>query len=421
MEKIFLLLFVVLGTPNCFAGPLIEDLPAGQWYEVPQSKLSDSGAIPNPAPPGVTGIRSIMSAWNGGVYDSRRDRLLVTGGGHWDYSGTEVYAFSLVNMTWERITDPYGYNEQPRYKSEEEGRTAIKTGKTDSPLYRRLYYDDGTPVSRHVYGSIDYDANTDSLYIFGGRAIWATKGDPDPESVYRLDLDFTKNTNKKWKRIANQDIPADYGVIAVFDPNSGHFFIKGGGGGRDTCKTSIKIGSSCYFITEYDPVNQTSTRRYEERFGSIYLSGTIDTKRHLFIIAGTMFAKPLLVFWDLSQNGLLQRKVVKNTGDTSWIRGAPNPGLQYDPVTDSIVLWRGGTNIYQGKFNLDLSEIKWTKLTSLNIDKIQENTNGLKPKNGVYGRFRYSPKYNAFIVVNSIYENVFIYKLSPETTAQSED
>ncbi len=74
----------------------IDRLNPGEWYRVPNSHLS--AVLPNPIPAGNTGPPSLMIAWNSGAYDTTRDRLLIWGGGHKDYSGNELYAFNVNSL-----------------------------------------------------------------------------------------------------------------------------------------------------------------------------------------------------------------------------------------------------------------------------------------------------------------------------------
>ena len=76
----------------------------GCWYEVSHSNLRPY--IPSPVPWGDAGPSSIMLAWSGGTLDTKRNRLLVWGGGHGDYAGNELYAFDLNNLQWSRIWGP---------------------------------------------------------------------------------------------------------------------------------------------------------------------------------------------------------------------------------------------------------------------------------------------------------------------------
>src|SRR6185436_13027501 len=75
------------------AGP-IENLQPGEWYRVPNSALRTVVPIPTPAGDPA----NVIAAWSGGTFDTRRDRLLVWGGGHADYGGNEIYAFEIATL-----------------------------------------------------------------------------------------------------------------------------------------------------------------------------------------------------------------------------------------------------------------------------------------------------------------------------------
>ncbi len=72
-------------------GELITLLP-GEWYEFPNSALNAS-AVAYVTGSGSAGaistnrkVAGTLDAWSGGAYDSRRNRLLSHGGGHWWYA-----------------------------------------------------------------------------------------------------------------------------------------------------------------------------------------------------------------------------------------------------------------------------------------------------------------------------------------------
>lgn len=90
-----------------------------------------------------------MSAWSGGDYDTKRDRLIVWGGGHMDYGGNELYTFDIVTMKWRNENNP---------------NTTLTIDK-NSP--ESAYYMDGTPVSRHTYNYIKYVPYLDLFCSFG--------------------------------------------------------------------------------------------------------------------------------------------------------------------------------------------------------------------------------------------------------------
>ncbi len=126
------------------AGP-IEDLRPGEWYEVPNSHLLDVGADPTELNLSGSISRGLMAAWSGGVFDTKRDRLIIWGGGHNDYGGNELYAFDVNLLRWLRLTEP-----------------------TPNPNRCQEVNSDGTPVARHTYNGLAYIANGDRCFAFGG-------------------------------------------------------------------------------------------------------------------------------------------------------------------------------------------------------------------------------------------------------------
>src|SRR3990172_7447090 len=64
----------------------IDNLSPGEWYQIPSSKLNQSGVFPPPGVPLGNGP-DFFFQWSGGAYDTKRDRLIIWGGGHADYGG----------------------------------------------------------------------------------------------------------------------------------------------------------------------------------------------------------------------------------------------------------------------------------------------------------------------------------------------
>jgi len=96
---------------------------------------------------GGGGPGNVIGAWCSGVLDTKRNRLVVWGGGHNDYYGNEVYAFDISTFTWHRLNDP----------------SPIKDKNICGP-----YNPDSTPVSRHTYGGLAYIAHADRFFGLGG-------------------------------------------------------------------------------------------------------------------------------------------------------------------------------------------------------------------------------------------------------------
>src|SRR5688500_7691274 len=112
LKTAFLVLFIFLVnfiSFDAFAGPL-DTLQPGQWYEVPNSKIRPH--LPSPVPAGNP--VSIITAWNGGFFDSARNRYVVMGGGHGDYAGNEIYGFNLETFQWSRLWGPTPNSQIPQ-------------------------------------------------------------------------------------------------------------------------------------------------------------------------------------------------------------------------------------------------------------------------------------------------------------------
>ena len=94
-------------TPGADIDKDLELLKPGQWYEIPNSSLKESGVIPNPSPPGNSGAQAVIGAWSSGAYDSKRKQLVIWGGGHEDYAGNEIYAFDFKDLQLEKTVGPH--------------------------------------------------------------------------------------------------------------------------------------------------------------------------------------------------------------------------------------------------------------------------------------------------------------------------
>jgi len=135
----------------------LEKLRPGEWYEAPDSKLSVSEVWPpRPTPPGDPA--AIIKAWSGGTYDTKRDRLILHGGGHGDYAGNELYVFDVNTFKWSR---PWG-------PSKEVPNIGLQPDGLD-------VYPDGSPASVHTYDGVVYLPVQDKLWR-GGGSLWSGSG-----------------------------------------------------------------------------------------------------------------------------------------------------------------------------------------------------------------------------------------------------
>ncbi len=355
-----LVLWAIIQTNNAFGGP-IEDLKPGEWYEVPNSNLS--AVLPHPTPPGYSGPQSVITAWNGGAYDTKRDRLIVWGGGDGDYGGNEIYIFDLNTLKWSRMWGP------------SEAIPPVGSSCTET-------YSDGNPASRHTYGGLQYLPNVDAFFSHGGCLYCGGGGTSEATWVFNF-------AASQWSQKANlpQGDDCELGVVTGYDPRTGHVFM----------------ASPTWELTEYNPTANTWRKRGDNSIRSDGKTATIDTKRNKFVVVGS----GIVYVYNLKPTGTLIRQTLMTTGDATMVN-ARYPGLDYDPISDRIVAWHGGKYVY----TLDMDSRTWTKISPAPTNLIIPTQ---APSQGTHGRWRYVPSKNVFITVNSVEENVFIYRLSPGT------
>ncbi len=350
---------VLLATQAQALAAAIDNLKPGEWYRVPNSRMD--AVAPDVIPPGSVGVRGVMDAWNGGVYDSIRDRLVVWGGGHNDYSGNELYAFDVNSETWTRLTEPSNPVE-PEVK----------------------YYPDGLPASRHTYNSLVFAPNVDLFLSMGMGAGYGPTGYSSGRNIDAFDF----NTNTWSPNIAVLPDDADrLAGISAYDPATGSVWVHSTlSGGR---------------LVKFDPVTRTSST-YTFTAMEYYGTAAIDPTRHIMVSIGGYDGRQFLV-WDLDNPGAPPTSP-STSGDT-FLESKNAPGFAFDPVSGKFVGWDGGTSVYL----LDPDTWNWTR-----VDAASSNTvSPTEPEaRGTYGRFRYIPSKNAFIVVNRTNEDVYYYKLT---------
>jgi hypothetical protein len=345
--------FVALLSCIVFAG-VIEDLKPGEWYEVPNSNLT------RVAPSGYSA--NVMAPWSGGAFDTKRDRLIVWGGGHGDYVGNEIYVFDLNTLQWSRLNNP-----------------------SNPPAKDVAYAADGGPCSRHTYNYIQYLPTIDKFASFGGAGFWQS-GQTGTSHTDAFDFD-----SLKWSALA--DVPSrayGIGAFSAVDASTGRAWQHGAGG-------------KMLIMADFNPTTNTWTTHGTmwtegENDFSYNLTAAIDTVRKKFVAIGSRD----VWIYPTDSSGTLVGKTLVCTGDTEIVNTA-SPGFEYDPVADCFVAWSGGANVY----SLDMDSKIWTKHLPAATNTVTPTT---AAGNGTFGRFRYSPAKNIYVTVNSITGNVYLYR-----------
>jgi hypothetical protein len=108
---------------------------------------------------GRVGFRAITEAWNGAVLATRfgsSGSLVIFGGGHTTYFGSDVHAFDLATREWRRISDGFTSGGPNDY-----GERAV---------YPNAEYPDGSPLPPHTYGYVQYDPVGNDFLILKGNS-----------------------------------------------------------------------------------------------------------------------------------------------------------------------------------------------------------------------------------------------------------
>jgi hypothetical protein len=107
---------------------------------------------------GVAGFSAITEAWNGAVYASRfgaSGSMILFGGGHNAYFGSDVHAFDLASRQWRRISDGYVGGGDRDYGT--------------GAIYPDSVYPDGSPLPPHTYGYVQYDPVGNDYILLKGQ------------------------------------------------------------------------------------------------------------------------------------------------------------------------------------------------------------------------------------------------------------
>jgi hypothetical protein len=304
----------------------------------------------------VSGCRSVIDAWNGGVADLKRERLIIWGGGHSDYYGNEVYALDLRSLSMSRLTDP-----------------SPATNVNDCPEA----YPDGRPSSRHTYGGLAYDPIHDAMFTFGGsKANCGTMS----TAIWKFGL-----STLQWSSMEPHHGNKLYyapGITSDFDPNTRMIYV-----------------SDRQNFFRYNPATNTLTQRTALPNVDYHLTAVIDPQRKLFLMIGGPGQ-----LWSIEIDPHSKRAVQdwsRRVKGCEKLLHFASPGLAYDPVQRLVVAWAGGDSVIE----FDPGKMSCT-------EKSFSGGPGRSQEEGTGGRFRYFPSLGIFVVVNDWRQNAFYLRLS---------
>lgn len=320
------------------------------WSQLPNTQLRSV------CPPSLSAsCGMVTAAWSSGALDTKRNRLIIFGGGHTDYYGNELYALDLNTLAINRLTDP---------------------GQPFATTCQSAIAGGTQPNSRHTYDGLAYIADQDQLFVFGGSLAC-------PAGNFGADTWTYNFASSSWqlRTPAGPTPAAEAGVVASYDPVTKLVFL------HDR-RQLFTFNSATNTYAVLSGTAGVGIRNYLQ-------TSVIDPKRRKMVIIGEGSA----YIHDINGTGNYQQQDLVTTGGTAVINQA-YPGLAYDPVTDRIVAWIGGNTVY----SLNLDTGVWTS--------ISPSGGPVAMSNGTYKRWAYSAASGVFVVLNSVDANASVFRLS---------
>lgn len=345
---------------------ILATVPRGHWVDIANTRMSS--AIYNgplvPAIHGNWGPPAIMGAWSGATLDTANDRLIVWGGGHNDYYGNEVYAFSLKTLTWSALNLP----------SSPAGYTTKGNGG---------YMPDGAPPVLHTYDMLAYVPETNQVLVPAGASSYSN-GNQTNAATYPYTWAFNLTTTK-WAQLANNNLTGG-AVDIVFHYNSSDHMLYG-------------ISSEKPFQRYNPATNSWSGMGLGGRLSGYHMTGAIDPIDQLLVAVGSDGGPGFLNAISLN-NGFVSSPRV--SGDLK-VQNGNSPGFVWDPKAHLFVGWNGGSTLY----TLDPKTWYWTAVPPSPGNTV---TPPAAAQNGTFGRFQYDTAHDVFVLVNDINQDVYVFK-----------
>jgi hypothetical protein len=334
------------------------------WYQIPNTAYQK--VCPSYSDiQGQSGCSAVANAWGSAWADSKRNRMVLFGGGHSDYFGNEVY---VLDLNANPISITLG-------KDASHGSAISNLNSCPDT------YSDGNPGSRHDNDGMAYLASQDLYFIHGGNlancgsftnSYWTLN--PGTMAWARLSVPSTAPNPNLNGSSSTLDYDTVSGKVYMVETN-GNTFWQWTPGTNVWTVLNGNVGGAC------------DTHGYEH-------SSVIDPVRRLYFCLGVGDANKI----SLNAPYTVSNLSMKNCGTIAADNG---PGLAYDSLQGLIVMWSGGDTVYL--YNPD---------TDSCTSQTYSGGPGAQQSSGTYKRFQYFPALGVFILINSSSQNAYALRLT---------
>ena len=343
------------------------------WFQIPNTTFA---TVQQTSFPSAGDPANVMIAWSGATYDSKRNRMIIWGGGHGDYAGNEVYVLDLASnpIAPRRLNNPDQYT-------------------VNGSCHESIPGTSNRPGARHTYGGLTYLPTQDRMFALSGSIA-------DCGSFSNSGWLFDP-AGLGWNLAINNQASWQSGLAAcVYDQN------------KDLVHCFNNTTASLW---DYVPSAGTLTEQsgFKSGFGNGDFSGVMDPNgKRMYLVGGNFMA-----FFDLSSNAPYPiRTDMAIPASCGTFASGHWPGVAYDPVQKLIVEWHGGNsvNTYNPSTNTCSSA---TFSGGPPSPPRTQPTGGSYPSgseqaDGTFGRFQYIPSLGVFIVCNDWAINCYSLRMS---------
>ena len=394
---------------------ILTAIPENNWVRVNLNHFEDVWTpFEHRANGGNRQPAAVIGAWSSMAWDSERGDLIFWGGGHANYPGNEVYRWRSSSLEWESASLPSEVVE-----------VALKQFEAvDGYL--------NAPTSSHTYDNSEYLPIVDRFVTFGGAA-WNTGG-----AFVRTDgatltgpyfWDPSKADDDKVGGLTGSQVnPALFPNVVGGEmwENRDNFNLAVLAGYRKgmvqgTTEYAEENGKDVIYFGRIDlwkytvhDLDDPSKDTYE-KVGSYHDAfvgdgaGAISTDLNIYL--RTSAAE--FVMWDLNKAGPSNRNenfLPSDPSGTFDFAHLSDYGMDYDPIRDVFVLWKGDSEVWALTPPSQVSTVGWT-LAPLMPDAANDLPNVATGTTGVLGKWKYAADQDIFLGVNDARNgDVWIYK-----------
>jgi hypothetical protein len=330
----------------------LRDIGDNQW------RLIDKGSVS--APLGIM-------AYSGGWLDRDNYQFCIFGGGHFNYSGNEVWCLDIATLTWNELYEPDVVTEPSYYGNDQTSYSNFNNDEHPGALFHPTgeAIKEARPMSRHTYDQMEY-IDGHGLFLWGGFA-WGDSDSP-----------WCTECNDSW----------------LFEHESGNWYYLFDGD-NPSPNVTAGVGASAYAAGNglvyakvldetwtFDPQGNTWRQLRTSGAPPYTVEGTLEydpIHDTLYFFGGNYESNYELWRFDIAKR---RWQEVAPDGQGPVGSATNGPGMAYDTRNDVLAIYHSGTVwIFDPRSNT------WT--TNRPPDHPDES-------DFVFGRFRYDAVNNGF-------------------------